>query len=110
MSVDVKGVRIKLRPDSISKAKEWAEHINSGKAEVLSILRNEGINLEAVFLDHVAGNDYLIYIMKGDLEKSKAVAAASKYPMDIYHAQFKKHCWESRAEMEPLIWLEPEDL
>ena len=103
--MQIKAVRIKLKPDSLEKARQWAHEINARKNEALLSLKNESVTLEAAFLDQIQGEYYLVYLMKGDLERSKAVAAKSQNPIDVFHQQFKKH-WESIDEMEPLLWLE----
>lgn len=103
----IKAVRIKLKPDSLDKVQQWANEINARKDEALLSLANESVTIEAAFLDQIKEEYYLIYLMKGDLERSKAVASISENPIDTFHKQFKK-CWESIEEMEPLVWLEQE--
>lgn len=107
MNADIRCVKIKLKPNSSDKAKQWAHEINTRKNEALESLAKEGITLEAAFLDHIDGVDYLVYVMKGDILGSKAIAASSTSTLDLYHNQFKKDCWESIKELEPLVWLEP---
>lgn len=106
MRRDIHGVRIKLKPGCMGLAREWAETINARSGEALESLALEGITLEAAFLDRVGGDDYLVYVMRGDFEGAKKVAEASDLAIDAFHREFKKECWESVTGMVPLVWLE----
>ena len=96
--------KIKIKDGRISKVYEWKEYLNNNKAEVLQSLVQEGVFLEAVFLDKQGDENYLIYYMKfQDLEKGQAAFANSNLNVDKYHAQFKKEVFEKREELELLV-------
>ena len=54
MNYETRCVKIKLKPNSVEKVREWAKTINERKEEALATLRDEGVILEAVFLDKTA--------------------------------------------------------
>ena len=51
MNYETRCVKIKLKPNSLEKVREWAQTINERKDEALATLRDEGVILETVFLD-----------------------------------------------------------
>lgn len=105
--METRCVRIKLKPDSLDKVRAWQHEITTRKSEAIETLKNEGVVIESVFLDEVAGEHYLIYFMKeDDLAKSQQVAKASTMAIDAYHKQFKKDCWQSVHPLEQLIDLD----
>ncbi|MBY0407775.1 MAG: hypothetical protein K2Q01_08780, partial [Rickettsiales bacterium] len=98
---------VKLKPGSVGAAHAWASEISARKPEARKSLAKEGITLEAAFLDHINGEDYLFYVMRGDVEGSKEVARTSIAPIDLVHQQFKTH-WEKVEALIPMIWVERE--
>ncbi len=96
--------RVRLKPNSIPKVREWAEELNSRKQEALETLKDEGVYIESAFLEQTSEADFLIYYMRMEsMEKAKAAVAKSAHPIDAYHKQFKIECWESREELELLV-------
>ena len=74
MNYETRCVKIKLKPNSLEKVREWAQTINERKDEALATLRDEGVILETVFLDQNSEGDFLIYVMKaGNFEQVKEV-------------------------------------
>ena len=106
MREDVRCIRITLKPGMREAALAWAKEIMRRQDEAVEALLEEGVSLEAAFLDSLDGRDYLVYVMKGDLKKSKAVALSSQRAIDLFHQQFKKDCWESVTPLAPMVWLE----
>ena len=102
--METKCVKIKLKSGTLEKTRKWAEEINNRRPEVVKSLEKEGVKIEAAFLDEADGEHYLIYFMKAsNLQKSSNISTFSKAPIDEYHKQFKKECWESSNELELLI-------
>ena len=96
--------KIKLKPNSLQRLKEWAEELNKRKYEALETLKDEGVYIEAAFIDKTEIGDFLIYFMKvDDLEHANQIAKRSKHAIDAYHKKFKIDCWESKEDLELLI-------
>jgi hypothetical protein len=99
--------KIKLKPDSIDRVREWAQTINSRKGEALATLRDETVIIEAAFLDRTDGGDYLIAIMKAEsFEKSSEAAKKSTHAIDEYHRRVMLEVREERIELELLVDLD----
>lgn len=96
--------RVKLKPNSISRVREWASELNSRRSEALATLVDEGVYIESAFLEQTAEGDFLIYYMRMEnMRKAKQVVERSLHPIDTYHKQFKIDCWESKQDLELLI-------
>lgn len=107
MSYKTNCVKIRLKPNSIEKVREWAKVINERKDEALATLRDESVILECAFLDRTDDGDYLIYIMKAEsFEKAKESVQNSVHEIDEFHRQFKHETWEDGEKLELLIDLE----
>lgn len=107
MNCETRCVKIKLKPNSIEKVREWAGTINARKDEALETLRGETVILEAVFLDRNSEGDFLIYVMKAEnFEQAKKAVEKSVHAIDEYHRNFKEECWESGGKLEMLIDLD----
>jgi hypothetical protein len=100
--------KIKLKPNSLERVREWAKTLNdTRRAEAMAALRDETVVLEGAFLDRTAEGDFLIYIMKAkSFEKSKQAAAASTHDIDRYHQDFKRSTWEGGKQLEVLVDLD----
>jgi Family of unknown function (DUF6176) len=107
MPYETSCVKIKLKPGSVPKAREWAMVINARQEEALATLRDEGVVLECAFLDRAEDGDYLIYVMKaGSFQKAKEAAERSTHEIDDFHMKFKEETWEDGRKLETLIDLE----
>ena len=107
MNYETRCVKIKLKPNSLEKVREWTRTINERKDEVLATLRDEGVIVEAVFLDQNSEGDFLIYVMKAEnFERAMEVFEKSVHPIDEYHQNFKSECWEEGKPLETLIDLD----
>ena len=107
MDYETSCVKIKLKPNSLEKVREWARVINERKDEALATLRDEGVVLECAFLDSTPDGDYLIYIMKAEsFDKAKQAAEKSTHAIDEYHMKFKQETWEDGKKLETLVDLE----
>lgn len=100
-------IKIKLKPDSIEKVREWARVLNERREEALATLRDESVFLETVFLDQSNEGDFLIYLMKAEsFEKARDAVQRSEHEIDKYHQEFKRETWTERKQLELLIDLE----
>jgi hypothetical protein len=108
---EVRCVKIKLRPDSLTRVREWAAMINARKPEALATLEAESIVVESFFLDSSEAGDYLIgYIRAGSLAQAAEVVKRSMHALDAYHQQFKKDTWEAGQALELLVDLNRLDM
>lgn len=97
-------VKIKLRPGSLPRVREWATYIGTHKDEALATLEGESIVLESYFLDSSRAGDYLIgYIRAGSLAQAAEAVKRSTHELDAYHQQFQKDAWESGRALELLV-------
>ncbi len=100
-------MRIKLKRDCVDKTREWFSALMSQRDEVLKILKEQGVYVEAVFLDHIGEDYYLIYFMKEEsTKKSLRVSSQSKHPINERHREYKKNCWKEKSILEPLLDLD----
>lgn len=103
----IRCVTIKLKPDTVAKAREWAAELTRRAGEVYASLQAEGVTIEAAFLEARADGNYLIYIMQSDdFGKAQAATKASLAPIEAYHREFKTRCWESATTLECLVSFE----
>lgn len=97
-------IRIKLKPGSLSRVREWARDLNNRMDEVLTTLEDEGVNRETVFLEEGPEGNYLIYFMDAeDFERGRKVFQSSTHPIDVYHKKFKSETWDTQQELELLL-------
>jgi len=107
MNYETRCVKIRLKPDSIEKVREWAQTLNARKDEALATLRDETVILETVFLDQTADGDFLIYLMKAEsFEQANAAVERSVHAIDEYHQNFKRECFADGKRLEMLIDLD----
>ncbi|MEZ5428700.1 MAG: DUF6176 family protein [Pyrinomonadaceae bacterium] len=107
MTFETRCVKIRLKPNSLEKAREWARVINQRKDEALATLRDESVILESVFLDQTDEGDFLIYLMKAEsFDKARAAVRESAHPIDEFHQNFKRETWEDGARLELLVDLD----
>jgi Family of unknown function (DUF6176) len=96
--------KIKLKPGSIERVREWARTINLRMDEALEALRAEGVVLESVFLDRNDQGDFLIGYMKAEsFDKAAQAVRKTLRAIDEYHQQFKQDVWDERSELELLV-------
>ena len=107
MNYETRCVKIRLKPNSIEKAREWARVLNERKTEAIETLRDESVILESVFLDQTNEGDFLIYLMKAEsFEKAKTAVTHSVHAIDEYHQNFKRECWMDGKRLEMLVDLD----
>lgn len=107
MNYETRCGKIKLKPNSIEKVRDWAKTVNERKAEALATLRDESVILESVFLDQNSEGDFLIYVMKAEnFDRAKEAVEKSAHDIDAYHQNFKRECWEDGKRLETLVDLD----
>lgn len=101
---EVRCVKIKLKPESLPRVREWATYINTHRDEALMTLEDESILLESFFLDSSGVGDYLIgYIRAGSLAQAAGAVERSTHELDAYHKAFQKDTWASGRALELLV-------
>ena len=99
--------KIKLKPGSLERAREWAAEINRRAGEALTTLREEGVVVESVFLESGAEGDFLIYYMRAEsIERAREAGRASKHAIDEYHHRMMDEICESGRKLELLVDLD----
>lgn len=99
--------RIRLKPGSLARVREWAAHISAHGEEAIQTLQAEGVSIESVFLESSDRGDFLVYYMRtASIEHAQAVAGKSTMAIDQYHNDFKRECWDEVDKLELLIDLE----
>lgn len=107
MPADIRCVRIKLKQGSLDAVRTWQIFLKDHKQEVIETLKEEGVSLEAAFLDQIGTDHFLIYIMVcRDFEKAKQIARESNNIVDFFHRKFKQDWWDERMMLETLIHFE----
>lgn len=107
MKYETRCIKIKLKPNSLKKAREWARVLNEREDEALATLRDEGVILETVFLDQSNEGDFLIYLMKAEsFSKAREAAQKSVRSIDEFHQNFKRETWEGGKQLEMLVDLD----
>jgi Family of unknown function (DUF6176) len=103
-TVETACVKVRLKPGSLGRVREWAAELNRRGDEVLATLRDEQVVVESVFLEQAGDGDFLIYYMKArNLEEAGQAVQHSHHEIDAYHQEFKQDTWESRRPLELLI-------
>lgn len=101
---EVRCVKIKLKPGSQERVREWATEINRRKTEALATLSDEGVSIESAFLDVTPDGDFLIYYMRVEnSERAQQIVRQSAHAIDTYHKQFQLETWEEGKRLELLI-------
>ena len=102
--VDVKCVVVELKPNSLSRVKEWVSYLKDNEAEALQSLENEGVTVENFFLFAIEEKDYLIgYMRAKSMEAASKAVKESLLKIDAYHQQFKKDTWKEIFKTELVV-------
>lgn len=76
--METRAHRIRLKPDSLPRVREWAAELTRRRAEAIATMRDETVSLECFFLEQTDDGDYLIAVMVAEsFEQSKAAVEAS---------------------------------
>jgi hypothetical protein len=102
--MEVECFKVKLKPNTVHLVREWSARLNSEMVDVRRLLKNEGMNLESVFLEQSNEGDFLIYYVRSpDLKRTREVFGASQHPIDVYHRETMKNIAESSRQLECLL-------
>lgn len=97
-------MKVRLKPDSVGRVREWADELRNRTDETLATLRDEGVVVESAFLDRTDEGDFLIYYLKAkSLDAATQAVSQSLHPIDAFHQQFKRETWDTRKQLELLI-------
>jgi hypothetical protein len=105
MEYETRCAKIKLKPDSLERVREWAHTLNETRRdEAIATLRDETVIIESYFLESTPEGDFLVAFMKAEsFDKSRKAAEISTHDIDRYHQQFKRDIWDSLQPLEPLV-------
>ena len=105
MSHETRCFRIKLKPNSLERVRDWANALNhSRRDEAIATLQDESVLMEAYFLQQAPDGDFLIAVMKAEnFETARRAAASSTHSIDQFHADFKRDTWRSTEQLETLV-------
>ena len=104
MASEVRGVRLRLKPGSLPRVREWAAELTRRREEVMATLRDETARVETVFLESTAAGDYLVYYMRvDDSDADRRAFERSTHTIDAYHRKFMNDVVESRQPLELLV-------
>ncbi len=99
--------KIKLKPGSIERVREWAQTISRRRDEALATLRDETIVIESAFLDRSEHGDFLIVYTKAEsFARAAGAVRQSVHAIDEYHRQFKRATWDANEKLELLFDLD----
>jgi L-rhamnose mutarotase len=81
--------KFKIKSDNDKAIRDWQKYAQEHRDEILQTLKNEGIQIEDVFLDKHDDDLFLYYYMRvKDLEHAQKVFKSSKLKVDIYQKEF----------------------
>ena len=101
---EVRCARIRLKPGSLPRVREWAAELERRRDEVLATLVDETVRVESVFLESGEGGDFLVYYMRvDDVDADRAAVARSTHAIDAYHRAFMNAVVASREHLELLV-------
>lgn len=104
---EVACVRIRIRPGSLGRVRDWAKTIDRRRDEALETLAAEGVTIESVFLDSGPTGDFLVYYMRAaSLDAARKAASESVAPLDAFHQTFQREVWMEVIRLELLVDLD----
>ena len=104
MKSEVRCARIRLKPGTLPRVREWAAELTRRREEVMVTLRDETVRVESAFLDSGPDGDFLVYYMRvDDVDADRRAVATSTHAIDAYHRAFMKEVVDGRATLELLI-------
>lgn len=111
MAYETRCAKIKLKPGSLDRVREWAAELNENRRdEALATMRDETVIVEAYFLDSTQEGDFLIAFMKAtSFEKARNAVGGSTHDIDSFHQMFKQDTWETVNYLESLVDLDRVD-
>ena len=106
---DVVLTKQRIEPRKVDRPREWTEDIKGREDEALATLENEGMHLEAAFVEDTDDGAFLVYVMKADdVDAVFSAFESSAYDIDREHAEVLADVLESPdrvGDYELLYWL-----
>lgn len=108
MEYETRCAKIKLKPNSLERVREWAKTLTETRRdEAIATLRDETVIIESYFLENTPEGDFLVaFMMAESFEKSRKAVETSTHDIDRYHQQFKADTWDSLQPLELLVDLD----
>ena len=104
MKAEVRCAKLRLKPGSLSRVREWAAELTRRRAEVMATLRDETVRIESAFLESGPNGDFLVYYMRvDDRDADRGAFERSTHAIDAYHRAFMEEVIEGRESLELLI-------
>ncbi len=101
-------MKIKLKPESLMRARAWFEEANRRMPEVGATLRDEGVVVECVFLDSSDAGDFSTqYVKVENFARAQEVLAKSTNAIDPENAALFQELVESAQVLEMPIDMDP---
>jgi hypothetical protein len=95
---------MRLKPGSLSRAREWAAELTRRRDEVMATMRDETARIETAFLESNADGDFLVYYMRvDDTDANRKAVERSTHAIDAYHASMMQEIVESKQPLELLF-------
>ncbi len=95
-------VKHRLRSGKQQVWLDWCKELKKRKDEALATLRNEGVKLEACFLDE--SEDCVYYFMDVEnLDKAFEAFRKSSFPIDREHEKVKDIAFEGEVYLKKLF-------
>lgn len=98
----------KVEPGKTDRLREWTEEIRDREDEAIATLENEGMHLEAAFVEHTDEGDFLVYFVKADdVDAGFEAFEESGHESDREHAEVLDGVLESTervGDYELLYW------
>lgn len=103
----------KIEPGKTERLREWTEEIRDREDEAVETLANEGMHLEAAFLERTDEGAFLVYFVKADdVDAVFAAFEESDHEIDHEHRDVLDEVLESPervGDYEPRYWLRNPD-
>jgi L-rhamnose mutarotase len=86
-------IRQEIRPDKVSKLKEWMEKANDRQSEIIETLQHEGVKTESTFLEESSDGTFLVtYLESEDLQEVQEAFEDSNYEIDVEYKELVQEC------------------
>jgi len=86
-------IRQEVRPNKVSKLKEWMKEANDRKEEIIETLQHEGVKTESTFLEESSDGIFLITYMEAEnLQEVQEAFEDSNYEIDVEYKEIVQEC------------------
>ena len=97
---------IKLKANAAQSVDDWQKRLSSSMDEVISSLKNEGVEIESWFRITIDDNNYLLWYMRAEsVERAVNIFQNSTAAIDKFHLETLKRIAEPDGHFlaEPLL-------